>query len=316
MQIWNANATLLCLLKLLPPLDIMTEEKTFTCRVCGREFKSFQSLEAHMRKHKRKEKDEKKEEEAKEEEVKVFKKEEVTTNAQGSTQLLTMSQLSATPQPTPQLPTITPIANPYLSSFGQIDPQPQRQTKLNMDSVIGFLSMPGVVEIIKWIKDQFTKKEDPISQLAYDQMMDSWRSMYELAKATLANLSMNGVKSYSKGLETYYKEFYKRKAVEDFEKGEEEPQVDPIKTIIDTLTGINERLNNHDEKLSKIDSVDERLSKLEKRLVKKKKTKGEKRSNGVFVEPEKKNEGVFIEEEPKGGIFIDEKEQKGGIFIQ
>jgi len=294
---------------------MMTEVKTYVCKECGREFKSFRSLEAHMRVHKR-EKAQVEEENNNndEKEVKVFSKKEVSTMmAQPSTQV--QPQFITTQ--IPNAPSFSPSPSDYFGIAPQprIQQQPQPTQKTNpLDLIVAILGTPTGAEIVKWFRENFGKKEDPITQEAYNMMYDSWKNMYELAKATLGNLSMGGVKSYSKGLEAYYKEYYKRKALKDSET-EEEPQEDPLKTIIDTLTGINERLNNHDEKLSKIDSVDERLSKLEKRLIKKKKTKGEKRNNGVFVEPEKKNDGVFVEE-PKGGIFIDEKEQKGGVFIQ
>jgi len=67
------------------------------------------------------------------------------------------------------------------------------------------------------------KKDDSndfLSKLAYNLMVDSLNTMHNFAKDLLSNLAFQNTRAYMKGLESYYKEFYKRKAKIDSEKPE------------------------------------------------------------------------------------------------
>jgi len=133
-----------------------------------------------MRVHKRAKKEE--------ENVRVFKQEEIAKSS---------LQISITPFP--------------LDSVRFNSPQLQTKPKSALDLIIAFFNSPADVELVKLFEDIVGKRDDKISKLAHDMMLDASNTMYNLAKATLANLSISGVKGYIKALETYYKELFKRR---------------------------------------------------------------------------------------------------------
>jgi len=288
-----------------------------------------------MKKHKKGAQSAKKadtKEEKDEEDVKVFKQEELVKQVKNQTGTPTsVPPLTTAPVQTPpvQLPTVNqvpPTFSPY-DYFGVApppqrqqpqQPQPQNTSNTNfLQTLAGFLATPAGAELIKWFRENFGKKEDPISETAYQQMFDSWTSMYQLAKATLANLAMGGTKSYAKGLQKYYEEYYKRKAANDSEKmikAEEEEEENPFKILIDKLNQIDSKVSKHDEELTR----------LKKRVAKKKK----KARKAEEVRPqemtETQQEETTAEQQQtqstgQPGIFINEEEQnkeQGGVFLQ
>lgn len=223
-----------------------------------------------MRTHKRKEKEEKEEEE--EEEKIEFPK--PTASTQPTPQIAPPHQqyfVVQAPQPDP------PAAAPQAPSF---QPAPSGGDGI-MNLITAFLSSPAGEKLLSRI---FGEKEDPLEQMAYQQMLEAWQTQHQVGKKVLEALAVNVPKAHAKGIEEFLKTRNKELAKKLAEK---------------------ENVDDEDDLKTLLEYFDDRIRKLEKRIAKKKKKKA------VKVEAEEQ----APQEQPKQ-VISTEMQQQPGVFIE
>ena len=188
----------------------------------------------------------------------------------------------------------------------QQQPQQEQQNTKKYDPIeilFGLLSTPTVAEAVKMYlakNSSSNEGEDPIKQLAFQQMIEAWKEEHERArkafetqeemlKQMMAAFSLNSTKSYAKGLEEYYKGIGKVRAQKDSQKllqeEEEEIQQPPADPLLQVLLEMNQKL----QKLDKLDKLD--------KLTKKKKKNPQQTTqpqNTYTPPPTSSDDGVFV----------------------
>ena len=140
----------------------MKKKKKFKCKYCGRIFDSEQALASHLRVHKK-------------------RKAKVKSEDDPPNDPPKLQQLA---QPQPQLLT-QPVPQQYIPQYVQQQVQAQNNKSYGpIEILFALLSTPTFQAIAEWLQNKGNNREgdDPLRQLAFQQMIDAWRFMHELGK--------------------------------------------------------------------------------------------------------------------------------------